>query len=103
MLVAGGYSALLLGAFSQVIDIWKFEKWAQPFVWIGANSITLYLVNNLIGFRKVAQRIAGGDVRNWLDATFAKGFGEMIVALVAISLAVWLAHFLYRRKIFLRL
>ena len=27
VLVAGGYSAMLLGAFYLVVDVWKFQKW----------------------------------------------------------------------------
>ena len=103
VLVAGGYSAILLGVFYQIIEIWQRQKWAQLFVWIGANSITIYLANNIIGFRILARRFAGGDVKNFLDSAVTKGFGDLVMAVVAVGLAVGLAHFLYRRKIFLRL
>jgi predicted acyltransferase len=106
VLVAGGYSALLLAAFFLVVDIWKFRKWCQPFVWIGTNSITIYLAANLIGpggFGRPALRFVGGDVRAFLDARVMPGFGDLVVAIVALLLAFWFVHFLYRRKIFLRL
>jgi hypothetical protein len=32
-----------------------------------------------------------------------KGAGELVVAIVGLGLAFWFVHFLYRRKIFLRL
>jgi predicted acyltransferase len=105
VLVAGGYSALLLAAFYLVVDIWKFQKWCQPFVWIGMNSITIYLAANIIGsggFGRVAQRFAGGDVRVYLDSHVAAGFGDLVLAVVGLLLAFWFVHFLYRRKIFLR-
>ena len=35
--------------------------------------------------------------------TVAQGAGDLLIALVGLFLAFWLAHFLYRRKIFLRL
>jgi predicted acyltransferase len=103
VLVAGGYSALLLAAFYQVIEIWNWRKWAMPFVWIGTNAITLYLAKNIIDVRRLAGRFGGGDVKNFFDNTFASGFGELVVALIALGLILALAHFLYRKKIFLRL
>src|SRR5256885_13143982 len=52
VLVACGYSAILLGIFHQIIQLWKFQKWAQPFVWIGMNAITIYLVANMVNFHR---------------------------------------------------
>ena len=104
VLVAGGYSALLLGTFYLVVDVWKFQKWCQPFVWIGMNSITIYLTKNIIGdFRGLARRLVGGDIQEFLNAHVTKGFGDMMVAIVGLLLAFWFVRFLYRRKIFLRL
>ena len=39
VLVAGGYSCILLGVFYAVVDAMKFQKWAIPFIWIGANPL----------------------------------------------------------------
>jgi predicted acyltransferase len=104
VLVAGGYSAILLGVFYLIVDVWKARAWCQPFVWMGMNSITVYLGSNILGgFRKVAIRFAGGDVRAFLDAHVAKGFGDMVISIVGLLLAFWFVHFLYKRKIFLRL
>src|SRR4051812_36231938 len=102
VLVAGGYSAMLLGFFYLVIEIWQKRNWAKIFVWIGANAITLYLANNIIHFDRLALRLAGGDVKRFLDTHVTKGFGELVVALVAVALVVLLARFLYTRRIFLR-
>lgn len=102
VLVAGGYSAILLGVFHQVIEVWKYQKWAQPFIWIGANAITLYLASNIIGFSRLANRFAGGDVKIFFDLAIGKGFGDLVLALVSLGLMLLLAWFLYRRKIFLR-
>jgi predicted acyltransferase len=104
VLVAGGYSAILLAAFYQIVDVWQKRTWCQPFVWIGMNSITIYLASNIIGgFSKVALRLAGGDVKSFFDGHLAKGFGEMVITIVGLLLAFWFVHFLYKRKIFLRL
>ena len=104
VLVAGGYSAMLLGAFYLVVDVWQARAWCQPFVWIGMNSITIYLTKNMLGgFNKIAARLVGGDVRDYFDAHLAEGAGEMIITIVGLLLAVWFVYFLYRKKIFLRL
>jgi predicted acyltransferase len=106
VLVAGGYSAMLLAAFFWVVDIKQWRGWCQPFVWIGMNPLTLYLTSNFLGglgFEKLARRLAGGPVKGFLDAHVAAGSGDMVIALVAIGLFLWFARFLYQRKIFLRL
>jgi predicted acyltransferase len=103
VLVATGYSAMLLGMFYLVVDVWKFRKWCQPLVWIGMNSITIYLAVNIVGFQKLAERFVGGDVKSFLDMHVAQGLGGMVVALVGLGLAILLARFLYQRNIFLRL
>src|ERR1019366_8251146 len=104
VLVAGGYSAILLGVFYQIVDVWQARAWCQPFVWMGMNSITVYLASNILGgFRKLATRFVGGDVRIFFDGHVAKGFGDMVISIVGLLLAFWFVHFLYKRKIFLRL
>ncbi len=106
VLVAGGYSALLLGVFYWIVDIKKWRRWCQPFVWIGMNPITLYLASNFmggLGFEKLARRLVGGPVKSFFDTHIASGFGDLVIATVAVALFLWFAHFLYQRKIFLRL
>jgi len=106
VLVAGGYSAILLGVFYYAVDVLKWRAWCQPFVWMGMNSITVYLASNFLGgggFRRLAGRLAGGDVKIFFDTHLAKGFGDMIISIAGLLLAFWFVHFLYRKKIFLRL
>jgi len=103
VLVAGGYSALLLGVFYLVIDVWQVRSWCLPFVWMGTNAITLYLADNLLGgFSGLAARLVGGDVQQLVDAHIAKGSGDLLIALVGLAFAFLLVRFLYQRKIFLR-
>ncbi len=103
VLVAGGYSAILLGVFYCIVDVLKLQAWCQPFVWIGMNPITLYLTENVVGFRRVASRFLGGDVKAFFDSAITPGFGDLMLSLGEIGLAFLLAWWLYRRKIFLRL
>ena len=103
VLVAGGYSAILLGVFHQVIDVWGYKKQpVQMLVWIGANAIVLYLINGTIGFEPLAMRIVGGDVANFFDRVVTPGAGLFVGNLLGIAFVVALARFLYVRQIFLR-
>jgi predicted acyltransferase len=102
VLVAGGYSLWWLAGFFYVVDMRQWRGWCGPFIWIGMNPITLYLANNVIKFRVLAQRFAGGDIKAWLDAHIGAGAGQGLLALVGLALMFVLARFLYRRQIFLR-
>jgi len=103
VLVAGGYSAMLLAVFYLVIDVWQWRKWCVVFVWYGMNPITVYLADNIISFRRVATRFLGGDVQAFLNTRVTFGFGDLLLAFGEIAVGICLVWFLYRRKIFLRL
>lgn len=102
VLVAGGYSFLLLGVWHQIIDVWGIRRWSMIFVWIGANAITLYFLNNVFGFEPFALRFVGGDFGALLDRLTTPGTGRLVAHLVGLGIAISLAGFFYRRKIFLR-
>jgi predicted acyltransferase len=102
VLVVSGYGAILLGVMHQVTDVWGWKAWATVFVWIGANAITLYFINNIVGFEPFALRFVGGDVSAWMDRAVTPGTGLFVAHLLGLVLAVALAGYLYRRKIFLR-
>jgi len=103
VLVAGGYSAMLLALFHYVVEVKNFRAWCQPFVWMGMNSITIYLTANIIGgFRSLAPRFVGGDIKTFLEHG-SRGLGDLAVSIVGLLLAFCFVRFLYKRKIFLRL
>ncbi|WP_395750161.1 acyltransferase family protein [Prosthecobacter sp.] len=102
-LLAAGVSSLFLGVFYLVIDVWRCQRWATPFLWIGANALTAYLLVSVVNFEELAARFVGGDVRVFLDTHLASGAGLLTIALVGLLLPVLLLRFLYQRKIFIRL
>ena len=101
VLVASGYSAMMLGLFYYLVDVRKWSRWCEPFVWIGMNPITLYLLSRVISFTQIARMFVGGDVEAFFDAR-SPGLGGLVVAMFALGLVFLLAWFLHRRKIFLR-
>jgi predicted acyltransferase len=102
VLVSGGYSLLLLGVLYLLIDVYGWKSWTSVFVWFGANAITLYMINSLMGYQAAASRLVGGDVYNFLNTYVSNGMGGLVNVAVGLIIATVMARFLYRRKIFLR-
>jgi predicted acyltransferase len=97
VLVAGGWSLLLLAFFHLAVDVLGFRRWAFFFVVIGANAITIYVVPRFIDFSKAADFFLGGLVRH-------SGSFEPVLKTAGVLAAKWLfLLFLYRKRIFLRL
>jgi predicted acyltransferase len=102
VLVSAGYSMLMLAAMHQIVDIWQWRRWATVFIWIGANALALYFVNDIANFYSIAARLAGGDLSDYLDNHVAPGAGGLLLHAVMLVVAIAFARFLYRHKIFLR-
>jgi predicted acyltransferase len=98
VLVACGYSSLFLAAFYLTVDVLGWRRWAVPFVWIGANPITIYMLHNLVDVGAISRRLAGGEFGK---VCFGR-FSDLVVAAVGMAITFGIARFLYQRKIFLR-
>lgn len=98
VLYAGGWSLILLSFFYLVIDVWGFRKWSFPFVVIGLNSITIYMLNSgIIDFEQMGKYFFGG-----LASLFAEPAQPVILVSGAV-LCMWtFLYILYRNKIFLK-
>jgi predicted acyltransferase len=96
VLVAGGWSLMLLALFYGVIDVLGWRAWAFFFVVIGANAITIYVGHRFIDFQKMSAYFLGGVARH------AGDFGPVVLT-AGVVLAEWLfLYYLYRRRLFLR-
>jgi predicted acyltransferase len=97
VLVAGGYSAMLLGLFYLVVDIRQYRQWARPFIWIGANPLVIYMAGEFVRFHSMGERVVGGPI-----AALFGAYGELLVVATSIVFVLLFARFLYNRKLFLR-
>jgi predicted acyltransferase len=97
VLVAGGYSCLLLAAFYQILDIWGYRKWATPFVWIGSNALAIYMLGNFVDFDGLARRFTGGPIEESLG-----NWGTLLTVTVSLLLAVLLTRWMYKKRLFIK-
>ncbi len=100
-LFSGGACFLLTAAFSWVIDVKGYRKWAFPLVVVGMNSIAAYLIAHLF------DRFVFSSFRIHLGMAPFRIFGpgvEPFMLGAAVLLTYWLMLFwMYRRKLFLKI
>jgi predicted acyltransferase len=101
VLLSGGVAALTLAACVYAIEVRGWRRWAHPFVVLGRNAITLFVVSGLIGKVLIVFDMQG--------AIFDRGFAWMappkmaslLYALAFLALMYALCEALYRRRVFL--
>jgi predicted acyltransferase len=98
VLYAGGWSLLLLAVFYLIIDVWKIRRWSFPFVVIGLNSITIYmLVSGIINFQTMNQYFFPGVIKLFSEPV------QPVISAICYILCEWIfLYILYRKKIFLK-
>ena len=102
VVLAGGWSLILLAFFYLSIDVVQVKGWAMPFVWVGMNPIAIYLLSTVLDFNHVAERVLSGPVADCANGILP-GLGALLVALGGMFLIFWLCRTLYKRKVFLRI
>lgn len=101
VLVAGGWSLLLLGLFYVIIDVIGLKRWAFFFVVIGVNAITIYVVPRFVDFESMAQFFFGGTYR-YLERVGGPDLRSAAAVAGALALGWLFLLYLYRNRIFLR-
>lgn len=99
VLFAGGWSMMLFALFFYIIDVRGLTRWCTPLVWIGMNSILIYMAaHGLVNFESSSDFLFGGLIRlfpaAWYNALLWMG-----VAVIQLAGLYWL----YKKKIFLKL
>ncbi|MBB2144907.1 DUF5009 domain-containing protein [Pedobacter sp. LMG 31464] len=99
VLFAGGWSITLFAIFYGIIDLVGFKKWSTPLLWIGSNSILIYVAaHGLISFEATAKFLFGGLIEQ------TQGAWQQVILWVGILIIqLTLLQFLYRKKWFLKL
>ncbi len=95
---SGGYIVGLLALFYWIIDVKKWNRWVFPFVVVGLNPLTMYLLGML------SKRFVRDNLHRHLPDFVFAGPSAPIVEACLIALLFWLVLFwMYRNKVFLRL
>jgi len=98
VLVAGGYSLLLLSVFYLLIDVAGLRRLAFFWSVIGVNAITIYMVPRFVDFDQIAAFFVGGVARQ------LEGQWSAVLLATGALAAQWLfLYWLYRTRTFLRL
>ena len=100
-LFSGGWCFLLLAAFSWVIEVRGYRRWAFPLVVVGLNSIAAYVIAHLgDGFIAGSFQIhLGRDV----FATFGEALAPLMRGLAVLAVYWLVLWWMYRRRLFLRI
>jgi len=97
VLVAGGWSLMLLSVFYGLIDGLGWKRWAWIWVAIGANAITIYLLQRIVPFPSISKFFFQGI------ANLAGDHGTIVLLAGALACKCLLLAWLYNKRIFLRL
>lgn len=99
VLYAGGWSLVLLSLFYFIIDVQQIKRWSLPFVWIGMNSILIYIAaHGLVNFQSSAEFLFGGLI-NQVPAIWHAALVWTGVLLLQLALL----YYCYKKRIFLKL
>lgn len=92
VLVAAGWSAILLGSFYFIVDVLGWRRGLSPFLWVGSNPIALYLCSGFGFFRTISERLVTTPPPpyDWIPSA--------MTFLIMLTTARWL----HQRKIFLK-
>lgn len=99
VLFAGGWSLVLFALFYWIIDVAGYNKWSLPFVWIGTNSILIYMAaHGVVNFEYISNFLFGGLINQTNEVCHLALLwtGVLIIQLAAL-------YFLYKKKWFLKL
>lgn len=99
VLIAGGWSILLFGLFYLIIDIGGFRRWSDFLIWIGTNSIFIYVASHgLIDFGSTSRFFLNGIIEGasaeWSPVILWSGV--FIIQLI-------LLRFMYIHRFFIKL
>jgi heparan-alpha-glucosaminide N-acetyltransferase len=101
VLFSGGLCFLFLAAFSWILDVKRWRKWAFPLLVIGMNSIAAYLIAHLW------ERFFFDSLRINLGARLFLIFGDklqpLLLGATVLGLYWCVLYWMYRHKLFLRI
>jgi predicted acyltransferase len=112
VLITGGRAALYLAILVWLIDVRGWRGWTKPFVILGMNAITLFVLSGLLVKTLLLIRVPAADgtsvaVSRWIYESFyvplaAPKNASLLYALTHLVLLFGVLAWMYRRRIFLK-
>jgi heparan-alpha-glucosaminide N-acetyltransferase len=100
-LFSGGVCMYFLAAFSWIIDVKGYRRWAFPLVVVGMNSIAAYMIAHLWEDFFITNLHVNFGYR--IFRIFGSGLEPFVLG-VTVMLLYWLClHWMYRKRLFLRI
>lgn len=97
VLTAGAYSVAMFTLFYYFIDVCGLRRWAGWLRVVGVNSITIYMLQEIVNFGGVSQFFLGG-----IAGLLPEGWGAVVLSLGYV-VACWLVLYLLDRcKVYLK-
>jgi len=116
VIYTGGLAMVTLGVAIFFIDVLDYKKWAKPFIEFGANPLFIFVLSNfVVKIMVYIIRWEGADgktnnLRDWLYHNFFVPLsggsmvdGSLLFALTMIVFYWYLVHWLYKKKIFIKI
>lgn len=94
-----GFTLLALAAFYWVFDVKQWRRWSGPLVWVGMNSIFIYLFHEVLykWLRQTGLVFTGWAVAWW------GGWGQALNECLVVGFQIYVCYWLYQRRIFFKL
>ena len=112
VLFTAGAAAVLFGGLLWLVDVRGVKRWTQPFVVLGVNALTLFVLSGLLVKMMILIRVPGGNVGSiplseWLYELFYVPLASpynasLLYALTHLAVLYGILAWMYRRRIFFR-
>ena len=108
VLVTSGLASLVLGTMYYVVDIRNHTGGTKPGIIFGANAIAIYVLSDIISIVFYTMKFGSASLSQHFMAGltavgFAPALASMLYAIIFVIINFFIAYFLYKRKIFIRL
>lgn len=97
VLTAGAYSLAMFALFYYIIDVRGHRRWANFLRIVGVNSITIYLLQEIVSFNGVTRFFLGG-----LSEVLPEEWGAVVLSLGYLVVCWGVLWLLDRKKIYLK-
>ncbi len=100
-LFSGGVCFFFLSAFSWVVDLKGYRRWAFPLVVVGMNSIAAYLIAHL--WENFIISSLHIHLRYQIFQVLGPGLEPLLLGIAVMAIYWLILYWMYQRKIFLRI